>query len=133
MGDESKRLEAIRKRINDIDSKMAELFEQRMLESRGVAEYKMAKGLPVCDPLREEEVIRRNSGLIEDDGIRNLYVDFQKNVMDLSKRYQHQLTSGLKVAYCGVPGAFASIAAHRMYPQAEAVPFADFASAYRSV
>ncbi len=133
MGDESKRLEAIRKRINEIDSKMAELFEQRMLESRDVAQYKMTRGLPICDPVREEEVIRRNSGLINDDGIRNLYVDFQKNMMDLSKRYQRQLTSGFKVAYCGVPGAFASIAVRRMFPQAEAVPFSDFASAYRSV
>ena len=46
---------------------------------------------------------------------------------------QHKLLEGMKVAYSGVEGAFANIAAKRIFPDAECVPFSDFKSAYRAV
>lgn len=130
MQDDSKRLEAIRRRIDRIDSDMAELFVQRMRESAEVAKYKMEKGLPITDSRREEELLKKNSSLVGDDGLRDYFVEFQKDVMGISKKYQSRLTSGMKVAYCGLPGAFASIAASRMFPEAQTVPYPDFGRAY---
>lgn len=123
-------LKEIRNRINGIDAQLAELFEQRMLACRDVAEYKMKRGLSVHDPLREAEVIRNNAALISDDDVRGYYVNFEKDLMALSRRWQESIMSGMKVAYSGVPGAFAAIAAARMFPGAELVPCRDFEQAY---
>ena len=38
-----------RKKINEIDTKMAQLFEERMNASREVAQYKKEHGLPILD------------------------------------------------------------------------------------
>ena len=60
------RLEEARKIINDVDSQMADLFVKRMKAADIVFEYKKEFGLPVFDAKREEEVIARNTALIED-------------------------------------------------------------------
>lgn len=125
-------LDEIRKGINDIDTRLAELFEKRMQLSREVFEFKKEKGLPISDPAREAEVIKRTSELIEDEAIKEYFINFQHKLMDLSKDYQTRLMKGMKVAYCGVPGAFASIAAARMFPGAEYVSYPDFESAYKA-
>lgn len=123
-------LKDIRKRIGELDAQIAELFEKRMLECRNVADYKMQRGMAVRDEGREAELVRRNSELVGDDTIREYYVNFQKNMMSLSRSYQERLMSGMKVAYSGVPGAFASIAAAKMFPSATLVPCMDFEQAY---
>ena len=84
-------LDEIRKRISSIDAEMAALFEKRMTESRKVAEYKIANGLSVTDLKREAELIERNSMLISDDSLKEYYVSFLQNLMDISKAYQRSL------------------------------------------
>lgn len=125
-------IEEIRKRINGIDEQLASLFERRMAESRKVAEFKMERGLPVLDPVREAEVIKKNAALVEDDTVREYFINFENSLMSLSRDYQQKLMSGMKVAYGGLPGAFAYTAATRMFPGAELVPFPDFEQAYRA-
>lgn len=122
-----------REEINAIDKQMAELFEKRMKAVKDICEYKMKMGLPVEDKGREAEVIFKNSEYISDDDIREYYVSFIKDTMAISRAYQHRLMEGLKVAYCGVEGAFAQIAARRIFPDAALVPFGDFQSAYDAV
>ena len=116
--------------INEIDAKIAALFEQRMNESGKVMAYKKERGLSVYDPEREAEVLKRNAALIQDDVVREYYVNFQKQLMSLSRDYQERLMHGLKVAYSGVPGAFAGIAATHMFPSAQLLPCHDFEQAY---
>ena len=81
-------LEQARKIINETDAEMAELFVKRMRAAELVAQYKGERGLAIYDPVREEEVIRRNSALIEDPVIREYYVNFQRDTMAISRRYQ---------------------------------------------
>ncbi len=126
-------LDVARKKINEIDSKMATLFTERMKASEMVAKYKIDRGLAIFDPGREAEVIRRNSELVEDDVIREYYVNFLQNNMAVSRAYQNRIMSGMKIAYSGTEGAFAHIAASKLYPTAEKVAFGDFKSAYRAV
>lgn len=126
------KLDEIRSRIDEIDSKLADLFEQRMTESRKVLEYKKEKGLSVRDPLREAEVVRCSSQRISDDTVREYFMEFERGLISLSCKYQERLLKGLKVAYCGVPGAFASIAASKMFPEAQLHPYSDFAGAYKA-
>ena len=55
------RLNEARAIINEVDKEMAELFRRRMEAARMVGEYKMARGLPVLDEKREDELVRRNA------------------------------------------------------------------------
>ena len=107
-------LKEIRSRINQMDAQIADLFEQRMRASREVIEYKMKRGMSVYDPVREAELVEKNSALVADDTIREYYVSFEKNLMSLSRSYQERIMNGLKVAYAGVPGAFGAIAAAKI-------------------
>ena len=126
-------LNEARKKINEIDKEMAELFVKRMEAAAEVAEYKSEHGMPIFDAVREEEVIRRNSEMIESDEIRAYYVNFLKNNMAVSRSYQSKLLEGMKVAYSGTEGAFAHLAATRLFPTAKKIGYGDFDSAYRAV
>ena len=126
-------LQSARKAINEIDKEMAELFVKRMEASAQVGKYKISHGLPVLDPEREAEVIRRNSTRVEDETLRAYYVNFLQTCMDISKSYQSQLQQGLKVAYSGVEGAFAFIASKRIFPDGNLISYGDFKSAYNAV
>lgn len=126
-------IEKARKEINECDREMARLFEKRMAAVREVARYKQERGLPVEDLAREGEVIAKNSEYIENDVLREFYVNFLQTGMDISKNYQRRLISGQKIAYSGVPGAFADLAAGKIFPDGTTVPCADFKAAYDAV
>lgn len=126
-------LESARQIINSVDRQMAELFEQRMDAAKKVAEYKRLHGIQVTDAAREAEVIKRNSELIKNEDYKSYYINFLQHNMDVSKNYQHRLLEGMQVAFSGVEGAFANIAANKVFPDAAAIPYPDFKSAYNSV
>lgn len=126
-------LEKARGIINEVDRQMAELFEKRMDAARLVARYKKEHGLKVDDFAREEEIIKRNSAMIENEDYRSYYVSFLRNNIELSKKLQHKLLDGMRVAFSGVEGAFADIVASRIFPDAVTVGYGDFKSAYESV
>lgn len=126
-------LEEARKKINEIDAKMAALFEERMRAAELVAEYKKEHGLSILDTQREKEIIEKNALMVESDTIREYYVRFLKDTMAISRDYQSRLNSGMKIAYSGVPGAFAYIASKRMFPDAHLVAYPNFDSAYKAV
>ena len=129
----SDKLNEAREIINRVDSQMAELFTERMRAAEMVFEYKKEFGLPISDPKREEAVIENNSALIKDAVIKGYYIDYIKNLMAISRAYQYRMQNGLKVAYSGVEGAFAHIAAGRIFPDSNRISFRDFKSAYDSV
>ena len=126
-------LDKAREIINRVDSQMAELFVERMKAAEMVFEHKKEFGLPIFDPEREEAVIQKNSALIDNDVIKGYYIDYIKNLMSVSRSYQYRMQNGLKVAYSGVEGAFAHIAAGRIFPDSNRVSFRDFKSAYNAV
>ena len=129
----SNKLEEARNVINSVDEQMARLFVERMKAAKTVYEYKKEYGQPILDQKRENEVVRRNSSYVEDEILKGYYIDFLKNIMSVSRAYQHRLQNGLKVAYSGVEGAFAHIAAGRIFPSGNRVSYGDFKAAYDSV
>lgn len=126
-------LEEARKIIEETDEALAELFVRRMDAVREVAQYKMERGLQVEDKERENALIRKESGKIKNEELRPFYVQFLQSTIDVSKRWQHRLMDGAKVAYCGVEGAFSAIAANHIFPDGSGVPFNSFEAAYDSV
>ena len=126
-------LDEARKIINEVDAQMAELFVRRMKAAELVYAHKKEFGLPILDQSRENQVIEKNSEYIEQEHLRGYYIDFIKNVMSVSRAYQYRMQNGLKVAYSGVEGAFAHIAAGRIFPESNRIACRDFKSAYDSV
>jgi chorismate mutase/prephenate dehydratase len=112
---------------------MADLFVQRMRAAEMVAQYKQAHGMPILDADREEAVIRNGSVRVEDEVLRGYYADFMRSTMAISRQYQQRLLHGMKVAYCGTEGAFAHIAADRLFHDAEKIAYTDFKAAYDAV
>lgn len=127
------KLTKAREEISAVDREIAALFVRRMNAVRTVSEYKTEHGLPVYDAAREEALLTKNASYIEDDELRGYYMDFQRNAMRVSRRFQEKLMCGMRVAFSGVEGAFASIAAAKIFDTAMRVPYPDFKSAYTSV
>lgn len=126
-------LECARKQINEIDAEMARLFEKRMQASKTVASYKKEHALPILDSVRENEIIAKNASFIEDASVREYYVQFLRQTMAISRSYQSRLNEGIRVAYSGVPGAYAYIAIKKLFPEGNPVSYPNFESAYSAV
>lgn len=126
-------LEEARRDIDRIDKEMARLFQERMGAAKKVALYKKKTGMPIFDAAREDAILARGAERVEDDALRGYYKNYLHAVMDISKAYQARLIDGMHVAFSGVPGAFAEIAAKRIFPQGSPVGFRNFEEAYRAV
>lgn len=126
-------LEKARLIINETDEEMARLFVRRMEAVAMVAEHKKMHGLPILDSAREEEVVRKGSARVQDDELRAYYVNFIRNNMEISRNYQNKLLKGMRVAYAGTEGAYAHVAATKLFPTAQSTAYGNFTEAYRAV
>lgn len=126
-------LEEARGQIRQVDDEMAALFVRRMEAVREVSAYKRARGLPIEDRAQEARMIEALGSRIEDETIRGFYIQFLQNTIEVSKRWQHRLAEGLRIAYSGVEGAFAHIAAGRIFPDGTPKSYPSFEDAYDAV
>lgn len=133
MIDYEKKFQNARNTISEIDKEIAVLFQKRMEAAKDVAEYKKVNGIPVEDIVREAALLEKNSAFVTDDEIRSYYINFQKNMMNLSKDFQHKILDGTRIAFSGVKGAFAELAVKRIFPDGNPVAYGDFKSAYKAV
>ena len=126
-------LSSSRQEIERIDKQMAELFEQRMQCSGRIAEYKSENGIPILDEGREKALIEKNEAYIGAEELKPFYRQYMHSVLDISKQYQHTLVEKMRIAYSGIEGAFANIAAKKLFPDGELVSFSSFKKAYNAV
>ena len=82
---------ALRRRLDEIDQKIVDLFEQRMEVSRQVAAYKRKNGLPVLDAGREEQVLVSRSQMLKDKALSPAIRDLFIEIMRLSRLEQQKL------------------------------------------
>ena len=84
-------LSELRVKIDEIDEKIVELYEQRMEISKQVAEYKIGVGKKVFDKQRELEKLARVKALTHNEfnshGIEELF----EQIMSMSRKLQYQL------------------------------------------
>ncbi len=126
-------LSKAREIIDNTDREMAALFVRRMEAVRTIAAYKKERGLPIEVPEREQAVIEKNSAFVEDPLVRAHYVQFLQNTMQVSRDFQHKLIEGERIAYSGVEGAFANIAAKKIFPDGNMISCAGFRETYEAV
>ena len=84
-------LEKARLKINEIDEKMAKLFEDRMKVVEEVVAYKIANNMQVLDASREKDLIAKNVQYIENEKYKESYLDYFHEMLRISKNYQKQI------------------------------------------
>lgn len=78
-----------RRKIDDVDRKIVELFEERMKLALDIAEYKKSVGMPVYDAAREQEKLAELTALTDNEFNKQAISDLFKQIMTLSRRLQY--------------------------------------------
>ncbi|MGN0369740.1 MAG: prephenate dehydratase [Butyrivibrio sp.] len=119
-------LQESRRRIDEIDQQIVELFEKRMSVASNVADYKLATGKPVFDKEREDAKIESLVAATEDEFNKRCVEELFTQIMAMSRKLQYGKLeqragdsklekydlideiprTGVKVVYQGVPGAY---------------------------
>jgi chorismate mutase-like protein len=77
-----------RRKIDEIDSKLVELFNERSKCAIEIGKIKHAQSLRVYDPEREREILSRikksNSGPLDDEGLQRVF----ERVIDECRRIE---------------------------------------------
>lgn len=143
-----------RAEIDRIDAEILQLFARRMAAGKTIGKVKAAKNLPICNPEREREIllnIAESAGAELSHSARILF----STLFELSKSLQRrelvknsafaelldesrQATLEVfpkiaKVACCGVPGAYAQLAADKIFELPDLTYFNDFAAVFSAV
>lgn len=130
------KLEKARLEINEIDNEILKLFKRRMDASCEIARIKISEGKEIYSADREKSILEKVKILVPET-YSQYAVSLYTEIMALSRSFQHEIfalekhdLSGFqkiikdsreelktpKVAVQGVPGAYSSIAAGKMYP-----------------
>ena len=129
-------LQVSRKQIDEIDSQIVKLFEERMKVANEVAKYKMETGKAVFDKEREEQKLDSLSkichGKFNERAVRELF----SQIMSISRKYQYGVLphtdditdfektekafdkEQAKVYYFGVPGTHTQQAMEDVFGEA---------------
>lgn len=145
-------LKDIRDDIDSIDGQIIELFKKRMDCSAKVAQYKAENGMAVFNPEREKKILDKVEEQAGQYGgsARLLY----STIMELSRGVQHDMlgsgaelknriysaekklcadNDNVRVACFGAHGAYAHMAANKVFPDAEPKFYSPFREVFRAI
>ena len=147
-------LNELRNEINQIDDELLKLFLRRMEVTDQVADYKREHGLPIYQPQREREVLKKVAEQAGDDKSAYARVLFSM-LMELSKSSQNkrtgrelelhrQIANAIEntpklfprspmVACQGVEGANSQIACEKMFQNPFILYFKSFESVFSAI
>ncbi|MBO5035996.1 MAG: chorismate mutase [Clostridia bacterium] len=146
-------LSEIRKKIDEIDSKLLPLFLERMNLSAEVAAYKKANNLPVLNKGREREILDRvmkESGEMDQfshrlyttifelsrayqDSLNTSNTELRKNIETALENSPEIFPKSATVACQGVEGAYSQMAADKIFPRGNLMFFKTFESVFDAV
>lgn len=142
-----------RRRLDEIDRQIVELFEQRMEICGHVAASKIATGKAVYDGEREKQKLESVAAMAHGDFNRTAVTELFSQMMTISRRYQYQMlaesgkgmdlgfkkrktlpTEGARVVYQGVEGAYSHAATLQYFgDHVDAYHVASFEDAMKAV
>ncbi|MBP3330563.1 MAG: chorismate mutase [Clostridia bacterium] len=147
-------MEELRKKIDETDTELVRLFEERMKTAAEIADYKMQNNLPVFDAERERKVINKVTDKVDDE-FKGYTKSLYNTLFDLSRSYQNKrmnAESPLKkkideiisstelirperavVACQGVEGAYSQHACDKMFKYPSIMYFPNFEDVFRAV
>ena len=79
----------LRKQLEDVDKKMASLFEKRMEIIENVRKYKNAHKMDVYDSVRENDMHNKYKDYIINKDLMSYYFMFLENTLLISKNYMY--------------------------------------------
>lgn len=82
-------LEKKRHEIEEIDAQLFLLVKRRMEIVSDIARIKKENGIAVFDKSREDALLRKVEEACDDERMRMHYLDLYKELMNVSKAYQH--------------------------------------------
>lgn len=147
-------LDELRSRIDNIDNEMCRLFAERMQVVTDIARYKKENNLAVYHPSRARTVLQNISKQLgpEFEGYgRSLYhtifdlsesyqtrmlsenEDFYKHINDITSRPPIPFPKRASVACAGCEGAYANLAAERLFDLPETMFVNNFDGVFRAV
>ena len=88
-------LQELRGRIDGIDDALIDLFQRRMNMANEVARYKQRHGMPILDPVREEQKLRDLSGKAE-ERYRPYVAALYALIFELSRAEQEKTMKGAR-------------------------------------
>ena len=143
-------LQDYRKQIDEIDDQLVQLFAQRMEVTKGIVAYKQAHGMKILDAGREREKLASVCAKVPPE-LRNYTSVLYSSIFELSRSYQsrqmtkftelsEKITDAIEntprlfpenasVAVSGVEGAYAQIAAEKMFK----MPFILYMNSFQGV
>lgn len=86
------KLEECRNKIDEIDTKIISLFEERMSVVEDVIKYKKENNIPVLDSSRENLMLNNNLEKISNEEYKKYYHFVLEGFLSASKAMQNELT-----------------------------------------
>lgn len=151
-------LKEVRDKIDQIDEQLLELFQQRMACAVQVAQIKKEQGLPILNPQREQEILESVKAKAEATGGNGAAAQVLfSTLMETSRSLQHDLlqdgeplrrliqesfqpqnsqpqSAGQQTVACaGAPGAYASLAAGKLFPGQKLIYREGFADIFAAI
>lgn len=89
------RIRELRERMDELNGKLLELLNERAAIGRQIGEIKQGEGLPIHDPVRENEMLNRlaglNAGPLDEAAVRHLFKEVFKATRQLQQPAKPQL------------------------------------------
>ncbi|GAA0747209.1 prephenate dehydratase [Clostridium oceanicum] len=82
------KLNELRNKIDDIDKKLIDLFEERMNIAKDIGAYKKENNIAIFNGEREKEVLQKNVNRLKDKNLKLYAEEFFQNTMSISRKYQ---------------------------------------------
>ncbi len=127
-------LAQLRVQLDEIDSQLVKLYEDRMELCRQVGEYKLETGKRILDREREKQKIQTVSGLAHNDFNRTGISELFEQIMAMSRKLQYQIinekggqgnlpffavdkldTEKIRVVFQGADGAYSQAAMYTYF------------------
>lgn len=88
--DNAERLEEMRRAVAGLDDELVRLLARRLTLAREIGDLKKRLGVPVLDPVREAQVVRRGAKLARELGVDGELVrDLLWRIMSQARGVQH--------------------------------------------
>ncbi|MDR0879707.1 MAG: chorismate mutase [Clostridioides sp.] len=85
-----KNLDSLRKKIDEIDSEIVNLFEARLNLAVEIAKFKEENEMPIFQGGREEEVVQNAVKHLENKDYSDECSEFIQSIMNISKKVQEK-------------------------------------------
>lgn len=127
-------LAQLRSRLDEIDTELVRLYEDRMAICKQVGEYKLETGKRILDKEREKQKILSVSALAHNDFNRTGISELFEQIMAMSRKLQYQIinekggqgnlpffaveslnTDEIRVVFQGADGAYSQAAMHTYF------------------